>query len=215
MPSMTPFKKFCICLVCLLLILSVGFIYMEPATLGAAAASSNAVITLNVTTGITISSPGDSSMSTALGVSSQSAVGTTTWTVATNNVAGYTIALNATATPAMDSGTNTILDYQTGNPNTWNATTSNAYFGYSAFGTDVATSTWGNTTMCSGATANATSTVLKYKGFTTSPYTVGQRSSTTTSSGVDTTICYAVEQKNYYIPSGTYKATITATATTL
>jgi hypothetical protein len=57
--------------------------------------------------------------------------------------------------------------------------------------------------------------VLKYKGFTTSPFTVASRAATTTFAGSATTVCYAAEQNNFFIPSGTYQATIVATATAL
>ncbi len=199
------------------IVLSVALIMSiaEPLSVGAAAVQDQVTVTLNVTTGISITSPADVSMSTNLGVSANTAVGTTTWNVKTNNSLGYTLAVHASTTPAMQSGGDSILDYQTGAPNTWSATTSNAYFGYSGFGTDVPTGTWGSGSFCNGASTSTISTTLKYKGFTTSDVTVATRSSTTTTSGVDTTICFAVEQNNFYVPSGTYTAVITATATTL
>jgi len=190
---------------------------VSPQSAYAVTATSSVVVTLNVDTGISISAPGNSNMSTHISVAQNSAVGTTTWTVTTNDVNGYTLGLNATSTPAMQqNSTTTIADYQTGAPNTWSVT-NGAAFGYSAFGSDVATSTWGNaTSSCSGGTnGNATSTVLKYKGFTTSPSTVASRSATTTFAGSSTTVCYAAEQNNFFIPSGTYQATIVATATAL
>ena len=182
----------------------------------ATVASSSVVITLNVTSGISINAPASSTMSTNLSVAQNSAVGTTTWIVTTNDVNGYTLALNATSAPAMTQGaTSSIADYQTGAPNTWTVA-NGAAFGYSAFGSDVSTGTWGTGSVCSGASgSNATSTTLKYKGFTTSPFTVASRAATTTFSGSPTTVCYAVEQNNFFVPSGTYQATIVATATAL
>ena len=192
---------------------------LEPITVGAVTQSSSAVITLNVTTGIAISSPGNSTMSTSLGAAQNSAVGTTTWNVSTNNLIGYNLTLNATSAPAMQlastTASSTIPDYQTGAPNLWSVASGNSAFGYSVFGTDSPTGTWGTGAACSGVNANATSTTLKYKGFTTSPVLVANRSATTTIAGVNTTVCYAVEQNGVYIPSGTYQATIVATATTL
>ncbi len=192
-----------------------GFALVEPARTEALTATSSVVITLNVTSGVSITSPSNSTLSQSLGVAADGAIGTTTWTVKTNSATGYTLTLNATNSPAMlaTTGGNTIADYQTGTPNFWNATTGNAYFGYSVIGTDITAATWGSGSSCSGGNANATSTTLKYKGFTTSPFQVASRSSTTTPTGVDTTVCYAVEQKNFYIPAGTYQATIVATAT--
>ena len=184
-----------------------------PAT-ASAVATSSVVVTLNVTAGIAISSPTNTTMSTALGVSQSTAIGTTTWTVNTNDSAGYTLGINATTSPAMQSGASTIADYQTGAPNTWSVTSGTAAFGYSVFGTDSPTGTWGTGTQCAGA-ADTNSTTLKYKGFTTSPFVVAQRAATTTPTGISTTVCYAVQQNNFYVPSGTYTATIVATATAL
>ncbi len=196
------------------LLLGGAYSIIEPATAGAATASSSVVITLNVTSGVSITSPSNSNMSTALGVAQNSANGTTTWNVKTNSATGYTLTVQATSTPAMNSTTtpNSIADYQTGAPNLWVATSGQAYFGYSSFGTDVPTGTWGTGSLCY-STPNGTSTTLKYKGFTTSGVQIASRSSTTTPSGVDSVVCYAVEQNNTYIPAGNYQATITATAT--
>jgi hypothetical protein len=188
-----------------------------PQSAFASVATSSVVVTLNVTAGISISAPGNVTMSTPITVSQNSSIGTTTWTVITNDSNGYTLGVNSTSTPAMQSGANTIADYQTGAPNIWAATSTGGYFGYSAFGTDVSTGTWGTGAVCNGGTnGNATSTTLKYKGFTGSAFTVASRASTTTPSGVSTTFCYAAEQGTaFFIPSGTYQATIVATATSL
>lgn len=202
-----------------LVITMAGFLFvptLEP--MFAQAVTDSVIITLNVTSGITIDSPADASMSTALGVSQNTAVATTTWNVKTNNALGYTLALSASTNPAMQqSATATITDFNVGVPMTWVATSSNAYFGYSAFGTDTSTGTWGTGAVCStGANAHAISTTLKYRGLSTSPgTTVSTRAATTTPSGINTTVCYAVEQNGFYIPSGTYTATVTATALAL
>ncbi len=196
------------------LCLMLGFTLIEP-SLSEAQATDTVVITLNVTTGISITSPADSTMSTSLGVSSDTAVGTTTWNVKTNNSAGYTLALRASTSPAMREATTSasIADYQTGSPNTWSVSPGAAAFGYSVFGTGVVTGTWGTGSTCASGGAHIPSTTLNYKGFTTSNFTVLTRTSTTTTTGIDTTVCYAVGQNTFYIPSGTYQAIITATAT--
>jgi hypothetical protein len=180
-----------------------------------AAASSSVVVTLNVTAGISINAPGNVTMSTPITVSQNNSIGTTTWTVITNDSNGYTLAVNATSSPAMKSGANSIADYQTSSPNTWSVAASSANFGYSVYGTDSPTGTWGTDSNC-GTGLGTPSTNLKYLGFTTSPYTVASRSSTTTPSGISTTVCYAAAQgTSFFIPSGTYVATIVATATSL
>lgn len=202
------------------LVLSLITSTVEPAIVTAATATDNVVVTLNVTADISITDSSNVSMSQALSSSVNTAVGTSTWNVKTNSSAGYTLAVRATNTPAMlhSNLTDTIANDQTGAPATWAVSSGNAEFGYSAAGTDVPTGTWGTYGGggCSAtSTAHSISTSLKYKGLTTSDVTVATRSSTTTPSGVDATVCYAVEQNGFYIPSGTYQATVIATATTL
>lgn len=189
---------------------------LEP--LFALAVTDPVIITLNVSTGITIDTPADSTMSTALSVTQNTAVATTTWNVKTNNALGYTLTLLASTNPAMrQSATATITDFNVGVPMVWAATSSNAYFGYSAIGTDTSTATWGTGSVCStGANAHAISTTLKYRGLSTYAGTnIATRSGTTTPSGINTTVCYAVEQNGFYVPSGAYTATVTATALAL
>lgn len=164
-------------------------------------------------------------MSQTMGVGANSAVATTTVTVITNDGNGYTLAVAATSTPAMQNQSSTtlaILDYPSTTPQTWSIPSGTAAFGYSAYGNDIATATWGTTggTGCNGTSgANATSTTLKYRGFTTSNVTVSSTGTTTAFTGNTSNICYAAEQKNYFIPvtgGGTniYQATVIVTATT-
>jgi hypothetical protein len=114
----------------------------------------------------------------------------------------------------MQSGSNTINDYHLGTPDTFAATSGSAYFGFSAFGTDVPTGTWGTGSTCTGAGNTAVAT-LKYLGFATTTQQIATRSATTTYAGSASTVCFVAQQNNYFIPSGVYTATITATAVTL
>lgn len=191
------------------------FAVLESSSVFAVSASDQVVVSLNVDTGISITSPADTYMSTSLGVSTNQAVATTTWNVKTNNSLGYSLTVLASTNPAMQSGGNRIDDYATTTmPSTWSVPAGNAKFGFSVYGTDVNTTTWGTASSCSAATSTP-NTTLKYYGFYTVATSVATRSSTTTTAGIDTVVCYAVEQDTYYIPSGVYTATITATATTL
>jgi hypothetical protein len=201
------------------LVLSFGYVSFEPEIVVAATISDDVIITLNVTSGIAITTPSDTAMTPDLGISSDTSIGTTTWNVKTNNHLGYTLSVKSTGippVPAMEaSSTALIPDYQTAAPNTWSIASGNAAFGYSAYGSDVATATWGPTqTKCSTGT-NLPNSNLRYRGFTASDYPVATHNATTTPAGVDTTVCYAVQQNGFYINSGVYHANITATAVTL
>jgi len=186
------------------------FVGMEP-RLGLAQTDS---VTVNqtVTSGISIDTPADVTL-TALTTTQLTSVGTTTWTVVTNNAAGYTLGVKATLTGSgalYDSGTgNYFTDYGTSSPSTWSVT--NAYmFGFAPLGND--TTGYGTGSFCESST-NVPSTTLNYVGFYSADREVASSSSETTQAGTATTICYAVEQDTVWAPSGTYTATITATAT--
>ncbi len=143
-------------------------------------------------------------------------MGTAVWNVKTNNAAGYTFAVKATTSPALVSGSNSVADYTpavAATPETWTVSSGAAEFGFSAFGSHISTGTWGTDSDCL-AGANVPSAGLKYRDFDTSDITVGSSNATTTTAGVDSTVCFAAEQDTVYIPSGVYIATIVATATT-
>ena len=195
-----------------------GFASMEPAKVAAEVDSDSIGVTQAVTSGITISAPADITM-TALTLTQNTAVGSTTWTVITNNQAGYALTVKASAAPALvDSTPNpdeSFTDYSeasAGTQETWSVT--NAYeFGWSAFGSDV--TGYGTDTDCA-ATYDVPSTGLLWEGFDgVTPIQMATSGSETDQDGMDTTLCVATEQETVFAPSGTYSATITATATTL
>ncbi len=207
-----------LCLAALIGIVSLPFLYplLEARVATAATASDTVIVTLNVDAGISITSPSDVSMSQNLGVSADSAVGTAVWNVKTNNSAGYTIAVKATSSPALESGANFVADYTpavAATPETWSVPSGSAEFGFSAFGSHIATGVWGTDADCL-AGANVPSATLKYRDFDTSDIVIGSSTATTTTTGVDSTVCFAAEQDTVYIPSGIYTATVIATATT-
>jgi hypothetical protein len=199
------------------------------------------IVTLDVTSGIAITNGDDVVMLPNIGVTENSSIGSSNWNVKTNAAAGYTLAVKAITSPALKSGSNSFADYTealgtcsdpskttrvtceatpavwTPTPETWSVASGNMEFGYSAYGTDVTTmGIWGTGSSC--GTAGVPEATLNYAGFTTSNNTIATGTMTNLSVnplGVTTTICFAAEQKNIYAPSGTYTATITATATTL
>lgn len=185
-------------------------VFIEPTTVTAATATDDVIVTLTVDSGITITSPSDVTMSPHMGISADSSIGTAVWNVKTNHAIGYSLGVKASSDPALVSGTNSFADYQTGAPTVWAPSASTYQFGFSAFGDTVPTATWGTGASC-GATGVPTST-LKYKGFTTTNAVIATQATPTTPSGVDSTVCFAAAQNGVYAPSGTYTATITATA---
>lgn len=201
------------------LLVMVGFAFLEPAVTSGQV-TDNVTITQGVTSGITISDGANITM-TSLSTSQNTAVGSTSWTVTTNNAAGYSLTVFASSAPALarGGGGGNIADYTPAvseTPETWSVASGAVEFGFSALGTNVNTTTWGTDADCIAA-ANVPSTTLKWRDFdlTASSDTIASTSSPTTTSGATTTMCVATEQNGTFAQSGTYTATVTATATSL
>ncbi len=192
-----------------------GYVALEP-LLVEGATSQSVAVTLNVTSGVAVTVDSNNvAMSTNLGVAQDTAVGTSTFTVETNDTNGYTFNVAASTNPAMKSGSNSITDFPKVTPESWSSglPSNGAVFGFSVISNDATPSGyWGTGSYCNGSGTSTIPTTLKYTGFSTSATTTSQNSGTTTPSGDTTTICYAVQQNNFYIPSGTYTANITGTA---
>lgn len=178
------------------------------------------IVTLDVTTGISISHEPDVIMLPNIGVTSDGAIGSSTWTVKTNSLLGYTLAVKASTSPALVSGSNSFADYTeatptgtVGIPKAWSVASGDKEFGYSAYGNDTDSAVWGTAASC--GSAGVPDAAQKYVGFTTINKTVATKNTVTTTSGEPTTVCFAAQQNGVYAPSGTYTALITATATAL
>ena len=200
------------------LALAIIFPALEPMIARAATATDSVIVTQAVTSGIAITAPSDITM-TALSTTQNSAVGSATWTVTTNNQAGYKLELHASSDPALAqiSPAESFVDYTespAGTPDTWTVTS--AYeFGFSARGTHVPSGTWGTDTDCINTT-DVPSAGLKWRGFDgVTNIQIATSSTETGTSGTASTMCVATQQSGVFAPSGTYTATITATATTL
>ncbi len=211
---MLKFVKNFLILVVSVAIVGGAFSLLQPKI--SSAVTDTVLVNQSVTSGITISAPSDITM-TALTTGQNTAVGSAAWTVTTNNAAGYTLTLFAGAAPAMvrSGGGGNIVDYTPGTPETpetWSVSSA-AEFGFSAFGTDVPTGTWGTDSDCI-AGADVPSAGLKWRDFdlTGSADQIATAASQTSTSGTASTMCVASEQAGIFAASGSYTATITATA---
>jgi hypothetical protein len=189
-----------------------GFMALEPEIV-IAQESTSINVNLTVSAGISISQPGTVTMAPNIGLLSDTSIGGATWNVITNDPDGYRLEVEASSTPAMQrTGGGSFADFQT-TPAVWNIT--NSYqFGFSAYGTHVASATWGNGSSC--GTGGNIPTDLNYRGFDgTTKIEIATNNAPTTMAGVDSTVCFAAAQDGVAAPSGSYQAIITATATTL
>lgn len=196
------------------------FAVVEPVVSTAATDTDDVIVNQAVTSEISLSSPSDITM-TALSTTNNSAVGSATWTVTTNNDDGYTLTLHASTAPALarSGGGGNIADYTPAvseTPETWSVASGEVEFGFSAFGTDVNTTTYGTDSDCI-AGADVPSAGLKWRDFdlTGSADQIATAALPTTTSGTAVTMCVATEQDTLFAVAGSYSATVTATATTL
>lgn len=197
-----------------LLFVQMIYLVVEPTIATALTAADTVIVTLTVDSGITITAPGDVTMAPNIGVVTNGSIGSVVWNVKTNHATGYTLGVKSSSTPALVSGGNSFADYTeavNGTPEVWSVASGAKEFGYSAYGTDTPTATWGTSVSCGAAGVPAGA--QKYAGFELTDLTVATRNTITTPAGIDTTVCFAAEQNNIYANSGTYTATVTATAT--
>lgn len=186
-----------------------------------AANPDNITVNLTVNSEITLNCDTSASGGETLGLTNDTYTSSANCNVITSDSGGYTLTLaNDDANDAMQSTTSAAFftDYvagTAGTPESWSVTS--AYeFGFSAFGDDTDTGTYGTDTDCDGSGDPAGNTSLLYRGFTgTTDITVANASAPTNASGTDTMICFGAEQNGVQAPSGNYSATIVATATTV
>lgn len=217
-----PKKRFFSTVASVALIITFGlsgiFTAFEPGLTNAAnSVNDSVVVTLMVVSGISITHPDDAPMSTNIDMNQNTAIASSTWNVKTINTAGYSLTVEASSNPAMQASSTAWIADAPATPAVWATAlgTATSTFAFGAYGTDAISSLKGDT-QCWVTNGNTPSATLKWRGFTgTTPIQTATRASVTDPSGIDTTVCYAAGQNGVYIPSGSYSATVTATAVNL
>jgi hypothetical protein len=194
------------------------FVQFYSLTEYAFAVTDNVVVTLDVDSGISISDGAAVTMAPNISVSANGSIGSSSWTVITNGANGYSLSVNDSTDPALKSASDSFANYTeavAGTPEVWSVPSGNKEFGYSAYGTDTSTGTWGTAASCGAA--GVPSGTQKYVGFEATPTQkiIATRATVTPFAGITTTICFAAEQDGIFAAAGTYTATITGTAVTL
>ncbi|MHA1889087.1 MAG: hypothetical protein ACTSX0_13765 [Promethearchaeota archaeon] len=184
---------------------SIFFAWMEEYRLLVAGTDADSItVSVSVAESISINSPADITLIPEI-TETGSATGDTTWTVETNNADGWKLELNASVSPAMVKEGDSFADYTeavAGTPEAWSVVVSDSEFGFSVGGS-YAESKYSNGTLFEG-----------FKG--TNKILVAQDNEATPGGGADVDVNFQAEVGNSKSqPSGTYTATITATATTL
>lgn len=128
----------CLLIMLGILLVSVFFSFLEDekGVKVAGVASDSIEISVVVSEAISISSPGDVSLSPEI-IGSGSATGDVNWNIITNNSAGWKLELEASSSPAMQKGGDSFADYTesvAGVPENWSVNNTDSEFGFSASG---------------------------------------------------------------------------------
>jgi len=166
---------------------------------------------------ISITSPSDLALSSMGGVSGGSSEGTVTWTVTTDNIAGYTTTVQASTNPALTSGGNSFADYvpAAADPDyTFAIASADSEFGFSPEGSHINARFKDNGSICNSGSGDTSAKC--WDGLSTTPKTIAGSTVANHPSGTATGVRFRAESGTTHIqPSGAYQATITITATTL
>ena len=148
------------------------------------------------------------------GVSGGTANGNGTWTVETDNLAGYTLSIKATSSPALVSETSSFADYTpvaAGTPDyDWGLASANSEFGFSPYNASSQIDKFKNDGGDCAIGANISDGQCWY-GLSTSNETIVNRSSYTDTDGEDTKINFRAEIGGLQA-AGTYTASMVVTA---
>lgn len=166
---------------------------------------------------ISISAPPDITMSQVIpGIGGGAATGSASWTVITDNLAGYTLTARASTAPALKSGGNSFADYTPAQSGTsdfsFSIANNTSEFGFTPEGTDVVQKFLDNGSTCGIGSGN-TSDACWYN-FATSDVNISNSLFANQPSGTNTTIkVEAMSGSANTQTAGTYTAMIIVTAT--
>lgn len=163
---------------------------------------------------LSMTAPVDVTMSPSLqGLSGGTSNGSTTVTVTTDSPAGYSLTMEAENNPAMQSGANTIANYNQGADADYSflVTSGLASFGFSPSSVDVVQAFKDNTSLCG---VGSSDTLLAcWAGMTTTAIPLSQGAGSNHPNGATTTIYFRVGiGTDAGVISGLYTATSTLTA---
>lgn len=166
---------------------------------------------------ITITSPADLALTPAISEDTGgTANGNTSWTVTTNNPAGYTLSIRAASSPAMQSSSASFSDYTISSVAdfTWSVGSSERKFGFTPEGSHITTRYKDNGSVCNITSGSDTASAC-WDGLSTSNVVIAQSSQRNDTNGTATTVRFRAEAgSTNQPPDGNYSATVVLTAIT-
>ncbi len=164
---------------------------------------------------LSLSTPNDITMApNLLGLTGGTSNGSTTFTVITDGPSGYQLTIAAENSPAMQSGANTIADYDAGvvTDYIFDAPAGEAYFGFSPEGVDVVQAFLDNNASVCGV-GSFDASLACWDGLSTAETVIASSGGSNHPSGATTTLNFRVGiGSGAGVISGVYTATSTITA---
>ncbi len=166
---------------------------------------------------ISITSPSDLAMASMSGLSGGSSEGTISWTVLTDNTAGYYMTVESSTSPAMKSAQDVVDDYIPAGADpdyTFTNPSNTSSFGFTPEGPDISQRFKDNGSVCNAGSGDTASKC--WDSLSTTPKQIVNRTTSNIPSGTATTLRFRAESGVDHVQtSGAYSATITVTAVTL
>ncbi len=199
--------------------------YRAEDTLGESGVGTSSSASYNIKAGyqqmqevyLAISAPGNITLTPSIPVSGGVANGLATWTISTDNAAGYTMNIRASGTPALQSGINSFANYVPagGDPDfAFTTPAASSRFGFTPEGVDIVQRFKDNGAVCNAGSADATSAC--WVPLLTTPDTIATRTTANHPSGTPTTVRFRAESGASNVqPAGSYTATSTLTVIAL
>ncbi len=199
--------------------------YQLNSTLGEIATGAGAGVSYKTAAGyqqmlgsfISLSSPSDLVLSPAIGSGVGQSSGSTSWTVITDNSAGYSLAIRASTDPALQSASASFANYTPvgANPDfVWSVGSSETAFGFSPSGSHLASRYLDNGAACNLGALDTSDRC--WDALTTSNRIIANSASPNQPSGTATTVKFLAEAGSGQAQTaGTYNATVIATAMAL
>jgi len=166
---------------------------------------------------IAVSAPSDLALTPIGGLAGEGSEGTISWTVTTDNLAGYSMDIQSVTTPALTSAEDSFSDYIPGGADpdyNFSILSTISAFGFSPEGADTAPRFLDNGVACNIGISENTSQC--WDGLSTTPQTVFIRTSSNHQGGSAVTVRFRAESGADHVQTaGSYSAPITVTAITL
>ncbi|MFA6520403.1 MAG: hypothetical protein WCT44_02220 [Candidatus Paceibacterota bacterium] len=166
---------------------------------------------------ISITSPSDLALTSIGGINGENTEGTMSWTVLTDNVAGYSMSIKTLTSPALASAEDSFDDYAPAGADpdyNFSIATSVSEFGFTPEGADTNSRFKDNGSSCN--TGSGETSAKCWDGLSLVDKIIAGKSSSNHPSGSTTTVRFRAESGSAHIQtSGAYSASIVVTAVTL